>query len=189
MKRWYFIMAGLIIIVQSLHGDAVKYTLRGGLAGAATGLLVSEFSDRIDTRDAIPFFTGAGALAGYSVYRYRQDRRYGPRHVSWLAPAIALPYAAYTWPGHYRYRSPSNHARWGYDHSVKPSKTASDREMAAPSTERHPGVELVTVDLTLANGHTHTMTLLKLGNRYVGPQGETYSERPTAEILRQHYYP
>jgi hypothetical protein len=52
---------------------------------------------------------------------------------------------------------------------------------------RHPGIELVAVPLPLRNGLTIQVRLLKLPDRYIGPQGEEYAERPSAEVLSARY--
>ncbi len=68
----------------------------------------------------------------------------------------------------------------------KPRETAQTQH---PQRNLQPGVEIVRVAYSWPNGHTRTMRLLKMNNRYVGPQGETYATLPTAEELSARYAP
>jgi len=47
--------------------------------------------------------------------------------------------------------------------------------------------ETVTINLPNANGSFTSVTLVKRGNGYVGPQGEYYSGHPTVDELRTLY--
>ena len=53
----------------------------------------------------------------------------------------------------------------------------------------HPGVELVFVPLTMANGVTINLRILKVNGLFVGPQGEEYDSLPTREMLAATYLP
>ena len=45
------------------------------------------------------------------------------------------------------------------------------------------------VPITLRNGMVIPIHLFKVGDRYTGPQGESYETLPDAETLRRHYAP
>lgn len=177
-----FLMAG-----SAAAGDGDD-ALRGGLVGAAFGALLGEIDHGIDTEVAIPLFAGLGALAGYTWDRewdyydhdYRYHRRYGRRRspyryrhgVSWPYEPLPLLYSPYP------------------TRIVRTAQQKKEKKVVKPPTpppDRHPGVSLVTVPITLKNGMQVDIRILKLGERYVGPKGEAYDALPTAEVLAQRY--
>lgn len=176
-----------IIIAGSAAGDALKETIEGGLLGAAAGVLVSEISDDYDASTTIPFFTGIGALTGYAIHQNRQDDRYQydpyrhSRHHDYYLPYLALPYAWYS------HRYPSRY--YYYTTASLPTRQRTQPRVAPPPVGRHPGVTLIAVPVTLRNGTTVPISILKLGDRYVGPRGEAYETMPDANVLRQRYVP
>jgi hypothetical protein len=171
-------------------GDALQDTVRGGLLGAAAGVLVSEFRDDDDARFTIPFFTGLGALTGYAVHQSRGDDRYsyGPRRhrrlggAAYGLPYLALPYAWYT------ARHPSYRRHDDYSAPTR-RRQAPEPSVRQPPADRHPGVRLIRVPVPLPNGSTVPVTILNLGNRFIGPRGEAYETMPDAETLRLRYTP
>lgn len=184
MKTVMTIVVALLVVAGHARADALKDTLRGGLLGAAAGALVSELSDDYDARYTIPFFTGIGALTGYAVHenRHPRGRRYGTtrRHAYYL-PYMALPYAWY----HHRYPATR-------DYRATPPRAASKqppRKTQPETIDRHPGVTMVPVPITLRNGTVIPIHLFKVGDHYTGPQGESYETLPDTETLRRHYAP
>lgn len=160
-------------------GDAFKQSVRGGLLGAAAGILVSELNDDMDARMTIPLFTSLGALTGYAIH-YDRSRRSRPGRRAYGLPYLALPYAA--WATH-----PSRR------HTVFTQGTqapeTSGRHPSPPVINRHPGVKLIPVQMTLPNGTLLELTLFKTGDHYTGPRGEHYERLPAPEELRQRYAP
>ena len=160
--------------------------LYGGLMGAAIGAIVGHNSD-MSSEVAIPLFAGLGALAGYSYDSDRgssRGRYYGSDDNR-----------GYSDPG-YRYQSfpysyrPHLYAPTAYRHHAKPAKVK--KPTPAELTRPHnltPGVELVSVPLSLPSGTSFALRLVKLPDRYIGPQGETYAELPSAEVLAARYQP
>ena len=66
------------------------------------------------------------------------------------------------------------------------AKTAKQRN-SPPQHNLHPGVEIIHVSYNGPNGHTRAMRILKVNNRFVGPQGETYATLPTSDELVSRY--
>jgi hypothetical protein len=187
MKRIATFFLAVVITVTSTRAGDGDDALRGGLMGAAFGALLGEIDSGIDSEVSIPLFAGLGALAGYTWDRewdhydgdYRYYRRYGRRYgrygyrhgVSWPYAPLPLRYSPY----------PTRIV------SV-PRKEAGKAKASSPAPNRHPGVSLVTVPITLKNGMQIDVRILKLGGeRYVGPKGEAYDSLPTAEVLSQRY--
>jgi len=183
------LLLSLFLMAGSAGAGDGDDALRGGLIGAAFGALLGEIDHGVDSEVAIPLFAGLGALAGYTWDRewdcydddYRYYRRYGRRR------------------GRYRYR---HGVSWPYEplpllytpYSTRAitvprkKKAAKPSAPPAPPVDRHPGVSLVTVPITLKNGMQVDIRILKLGGeRYVGPKGETYDSLPTPEVLATRY--
>ena len=189
MKRMAILFLALSLIGGYARAGDGDDALRGGLVGAAFGALLGEIDHGIDSEVAIPLFAGLGALAGYTWDRewdyydtdYNYYSRYGRRHgryrrrhgVSWPYDPLPLRYSPYA------------------IHMVsRPRKEKQQARAPAPAPDRHPGVSLVTVPITLKNGMQIDVRILKLGeDRYVGPQGEAYDSLPTAEVLAARYAP
>lgn len=181
MKTVMTLIAAMVMVAGQTRADALKDTVRGGLLGAAAGALVSELDDDYDARYTIPFFTGIGALTGYAVHENRHPRgRYGSarRHAYYL-PYMALPYAWYShrYPASRYFRKPPRR------------ETRKTQPPQPKAVDRHPGVTLIPVPITLRNGMVIPIHLFKVGDRYTGPQGESYETLPDAETLRRHYAP
>jgi hypothetical protein len=51
----------------------------------------------------------------------------------------------------------------------------------------HPGVDLIKISISLSNGTPVDIPVLRIGDRFVGPQGEEYSSLPTAKQLAEKY--
>ncbi len=184
MKNVMLIMVALLIATCQSRADALKDTVRGGLLGAAAGALISELDDDYDARYTIPFFTGIGALTGYAVHENRNPsgRRYGShrRHAYYL-PYMALPYAWYS------HRYPAT--RYMREPPPRAIRNPPPRKPQPKAIDRHPGVSLIPVPITLRNGTVIPIHLFKVGERYTGPQGETYEHLPDAATLQRRYAP
>lgn len=192
MKFMLTFAGSSLITFHAVAGDALQDAVRGGLLGAAAGALVSEFSDDDDPRYTIPFFTGLGALTGYAVHQSRRDDRYayGPRRhrrsfggAAYGLPYLALPYMYYSSrrPGYERSFSTPTY----FSKEQRPSPT----RRAPAAANRHPGVRLIPVPVSMPNGTVVPITILKLGDRFIGPRGEAYETMPDAGELRLRYYP
>jgi hypothetical protein len=185
------LLLGLALSASVVFGGDWDNTLRGALVGGAFGALVSEFNG-VDARTGVPAFAALGALVGYGRDRnWYHSRRYDDY---WLD---------YGWPyNHARYHD--DNWRWlnrrrRYDRNtgggvtVMRAATAADAQQSQPAApaepQLHPGVSLVIVPITLPRGMIVNLRILKLGNRYVGPQGEPYATLPTAEQLLERYTP
>lgn len=188
MKR-AFLFAALgtqLILATSARADEWGSAWRAALMGAAVGAIVGHNSDDITTEVAVPAFAVAGALLGYGYdngwyghhdpYYYDDPydpypNRYGRRD----------PYAPYG----YGYRDPYR-ARHGvvYVERRKPAKVHP-----APVTpgDPHPGVELVSVPVTLPGGTSMDLRLIRLPDGFIGPQGEHYDTLPTSAELTARY--
>lgn len=183
MKTVMTIVVTVLVVAVQARADALKDTVRGGLLGAAAGALVSELDDDYDARYTIPFFTGIGALTGYAIHENRQGRgRYGSarRHAYYL-PYMALPYAWYS------HRRPAT--RYIRESRPRQTRKSPSPKNQSKTIDRHPGVTLIPVPITLRNGTVIPIHLFKVGDHYTGPQGETYETLPDAETLRRHYAP
>jgi hypothetical protein len=172
MKTLLTLIAVLLILAGNARADAWKDTVRGGLWGAAAGVLVSELSDDYEARYTIPLFTSIGALTGYSINKNRD---------AYYLPYLALPYAWYS------------HRRPAYRYYREPPRPIVHKQEQTPappkSIDRHPGVTLIPVPITLRNGTVIPIHILKLGDRYTGPQGEAYEHLPDAATLQHRYAP
>jgi uncharacterized protein YcfJ len=51
----------------------------------------------------------------------------------------------------------------------------------------HPGIDLVKVSVALRNGTRVDIPVIRVGERYIGPQGEEYDGLPTAATLGERY--
>lgn len=177
------IVTVMLIALRAAAGDALEDTVRGGLLGAAAGALVSEFSDDDDPGRTIPFFAGLGALTGYAVHHHSR-RDWGPRRHHPYGAAYGLPYLAlpYAW---YASRHPGG--RWRVIPAPPPAGGVRKTPDPVPPADRHPGVRLIPVPVSLPNGAVVPITILRLGDRYIGPRGEAYPSMPDADTLRLRY--
>jgi len=168
----------LLALAVNAGADAWRDTVRGGLWGAAAGALVSELSDNYEPRHTIPLFTSIGALTGYAIHKNRD---------AYYLPYLALPYAWYSHRPGYGYRRPAyRYYRQPPHAAVRQPKQEST---PAKTVDRHPGVTLIPVPITLKNGLVIPIQILRLGERYTGPQGESYEKLPDAATLQQRYAP
>lgn len=54
-------------------------------------------------------------------------------------------------------------------------------------SDPHPGVDLVKISVLHRNGVRTDVSLLRVGDRFIGPQGEAYETLPSATVLTARY--
>ena len=188
MKRTLILMMVCIAVsITHAHGGDEHNALRGALTGAAFGALLGELDHAADPGITIPVFAGFGALAGYtwnqdgrrdhySNHRrdnyYHNNYRYGRSRYGWRGP-----YAWYPRPVYYTSFARGSSRR----------KPKGDSRPLQQVVNRHPGVSLLTIPISLKNGMRVDITVFKLNDHYVGPKGERYDSLPTAEMLSLRY--
>ena len=191
MKTKLLAITCLILTTPAL-GSSRSETLRGGLVGAATGALLAELSSDISSRTAIPLFAGVGALTGYARYQHRNRDDYAYYRYR------SSPDWQYSYGGHPYYHPRGYRQRWNRPrhHIATPVRiapiirAAQQTATTRPQPEnRHPGVVQIPVQIKTPTGFPLTITIMRTGNQYVGPRGETYPEMPTAAQLQQRYKP
>ena len=183
----YLLLAILLQPLAVAYASSRRDTVRGALVGAATGALVSEFSSDISSRTAVPLFAGIGALSGYSLHHHRHRDYYG-YHPDWQLTYGIHPYYH---PVGYRQRWNRQFRPAPTPVRIAPVIRAIQNTQAATATRanRHPGVTRIPISFTTPSGFPLTITITKVGNQYVGPRGETYTEMPTVEQLQDIYRP
>ncbi len=183
MKRILTAALGCLLMVGSVRAGDWDNALRGGLVGGAFGALLGEL-DGVESGVSIPMFATFGALAGYGYDRgWYRARRYDDCWVDY-----GWPYARYDhdwrWLNRRQYRTYVHGAPWSRERA---GGTAAVTHAPPPARDMHPGVSIVIVPIVLTNGMSVDLRILKLGARYVGPQGEAYETLPTAEELQTRY--
>lgn len=202
MKMLFSLWIALALSCSLLIAGDKEDALRGGLIGAAFGALLGEIDDSVDMGTTVPVFAGLGALTGYaydsdayrhdpypprydSYHRYRPYRRHRPYyghyrwyHDPWYYPGLSRRYAVRPVPQVIVHQNPKTKTK---------SKPKTKTKPAAPPAQRHPGVSLHTVPVTLSNGMHVAIRIIKVNNHYYGPQGEPYDTLPTADTLAERY--
>jgi hypothetical protein len=120
-------------------------------------------------------YTGAllGAGAGWVV----------SRNVHHFSPAYAIPVFAAAGG------LIGNHFDNVADARQKREQTAEQAQAAkpAPTVDLQPGVDLIKVSIMNRNGIRTDVNVLRVGAQFVGPQGETYDQLPSAAVLAAKY--
>ena len=185
MKHLYAVTISLLLLCGEAAAGS-RETFYGALMGAAVGSMVGHHSSGISTEVAIPAFAALGALAGYGydrgwydddVYRVYDPWDYDYRHGDRYRPR---------W--HYRPRRYRARPLRPSRIVVAPRSNRSGRP-AVPAPNLHPGVKIHIVPVALGNGVSVDLRVLEVNGRFIGPQGEEYDSRPTAEVLAQKYRP
>ena len=191
-KHTWAVLLGLLLLARPATAGDWDDTLRGGLIGGAFGALVSGL-DGVDARTSVPAFAALGALAGYGRDRgWYRSRRYDDCWVDYGWPDARGRYYDddWRWLNRRQYRRYVRDARpMMIDRSPVDATVARSDEPPRPAPDLHPGVSIVVVPITLPRGMTVELRILKLGTRYIGPQGEPYDTLPTAEQLQARYAP
>jgi hypothetical protein len=104
-------------------------------------------------------------------------------------PGVAIPVFAGlgALAGYARAKDGDRHNRassWRGPYASYPRRTTVS---AQKKRTLHPGVSLMSVPITLANGMQVKITIFNLNGRYVGPKGEHYDSLPTADMLSERY--
>ena len=179
-------MALLVTPVASRGNDAT--TLTGVLLGAAGGLIVADHAHNISRAVAVPM----GALLGGLIAHEAQNRRGYDRDYGY-------------WDNRRDYPRSNR-----YDRDAYPRFERYDRvycpppqppvvviqEVPVPSVvpspqpkppDLHPGVDLIKISVPFSNGVNVDIPVLRIGNKFVGPQGEEYPSLPSAKQLAEKY--
>jgi hypothetical protein len=72
---------------------------------------------------------------------------------------------------------------YDYGASAPMPKPVLDVKVADP----HPGVDLIKISIMNANGVRTDVPILRIKDKFVGPQGESYDALPSSELLAQRY--
>jgi len=51
----------------------------------------------------------------------------------------------------------------------------------------HPGIDIIKIPITHSNGISTDIRIVRVGNKYVGPQGEEYATLPRSDELYKKY--
>lgn len=177
MKRIIAALAATLMIVPATApaGDNTA-TVLGALLGAGVGLAISHHHGGLTKDIAVPL----GAIAGGMIAR------------NWDNDPFSYNHHYYGHHSRYYYHPGYGYPRYGYHDRVvvvpQPAAAAAPAPPPAVSTpDPQPGVDLVKVSIRLANGTRVDIPVLRIGSRFVGPQGEEYASLPTAETLEKAY--
>lgn len=143
----------------------------GAAVGAATGLIIANNVRGVDPWVAGPVGAVAGWYAADGLARwYDSDRRC--RHDRVTCAGCASRYC--------------DHTRRHTVACVPVQKQEQTRPVVQPPNLQ-PGVDLIRVTIQNSNGVRTEVPILRVGEKFVGPQGETYEALPTAAALAKQY--
>jgi len=167
----------LVSLIRPAQADSRTF---GTLAGAGAGFVVANNVHGVSPWVAVP----VGALAGnYIASRYNHDdhRSYAcnSSHYSSHNYDDGFGYSA----GYYAAPFPTPSYSSASFRRPKPAKT--DRTM--PVVDLQPGVDLIKVSIQNSNGIRTEVPILRIKDKFVGPQGEEYASLPTADALSKAY--
>jgi len=162
-SRWLSGVAAALVMAGTAARANDEWT--GALIGAALGAAVSASSDHVKSWVSIPVGAAAGALMGH-VWDRRSS--YVWEDEPW----------AYHRGGRYPYRVVERVVR------VEAPKA---KPAPAQPADPHPGVELIKVSILSPNGVRSDVPVLKVGEKFIGPQGEIYESLPSSETLAKRY--
>lgn len=152
-------------------------TVVGAVLGTAAGLIVANNVHGVNPWVAAP--VGA-VLGGYIGAQY-------DRHEDWAWSHRERGYRH----GDYRHGYP--YAR-GYAYAEPAPAVVYVQEKAPPKPEPvaqpadpHPGVDLIKISILNSNGIRTDIPILRVKDRFIGPQGETYETLPSSEMLAKKY--
>jgi len=151
-------------------------SLRGALVGAAAGLIVAHHG-HVSEAIAVP----AGALVGGLIANNSDHFTDDLHHDDWYPRGDDSYY--------------DRHDRDSWRHRRQPRQVIVVKQAPKPKRveapeppDLHPGVDLIKVSITLSNGTSVDIPVLRLGDaKFVGPQGEEYTALPTAKQLEEKY--
>jgi hypothetical protein len=130
-----------------------------------------------------PDSTFLGALAGAGAGLVLSHNVSGV-HREWAVPALAL---AGGWMGHeWDRRRETMEFPGQYDTVLRLREPPL--QIDPPSADNlHPGVILLKISIRTTRGLCRDVNVLRLGDRFIGPQGEVYVRRPTPDELAVKY--
>lgn len=127
--------------------------------------------------------TFLGALAGAGAGLVLSHNVSGV-HREWAVPALAL---AGGWMGHeWDRRREAMEFPGQFDTVLRLREPPLQIDRPAPDN-LHPGVILLKISIITTRGQCRDINVLRLGDRFIGPQGEVYAHRPTPEELAVKY--
>jgi len=180
-KTFCFSVALAVLTAPGLASGDDGATLRGALVGAAAGLIVAHHGN-VPGAVAVPVGALAGGLIANEVGHYSaDDYSHDSGRDSWRHHRAN------------RYYS-DDFDRDAWRHPPQPRQIIVIKEVpkqkaveAPKPPDLQPGVDLIKVSITLANGTSVDIPVLRIGERFVGPQGEEYPSLPTAKQLAEKY--
>lgn len=70
---------------------------------------------------------------------------------------------------------------------IRVAGTASPTPRRTAPVDYHPGIDLIKISIVTSNGMRIDIPIIRAGNRFIGPQGEEYTELPTTVVLTAKY--
>ncbi len=167
----------LLAATLSVQADSRTF---GTLIGTGSGLVVANNVKGLSPWIAAP----VGAVAGNHIasrYSHHGHRSYGyntsPYYSNGYDDGFGFPY------GYYSGALPPVSSQPTSRHRPKSSK----KIRSLPATDLQPGIDLVKVSILNSNGLRTEIPILRIKDKFVGPQGEEYTTLPTAETLAKLY--
>jgi len=155
-----------------------RLRLMAMMTGAAISLLPSGQAD--------PNGAFVGALAGAGAGLVLANNVEGV-HREWAVPVLAI-------GGGILGREMERHSRCWDVHRCPlcargrgPWRHAPVQSVTPSAPNLQPGVDLIKVSILNSNGVRTDVNLLRVKDKFVGPQGETYETLPSAETLAAKY--
>ncbi|NQU41296.1 MAG: glycine zipper 2TM domain-containing protein [Lentisphaerae bacterium] len=152
----------------------------GALFGAGAGLILGESVDGWHSSVTVPIGAIAGGLMGRELERTAHRRHGG--HDDYGRRRYGGRYPYYGWQSYDRYDWTPRHVS-----RIEPKPKPKASAPATPAPNYHPGVDVVKVEIRLVTGAAMDVRLLRMANgSFVGPQGEVYTNLPTAAGLARY---
>lgn len=166
-----------VSLIRPAQADSRTF---GTLAGAGAGFVVANNVHGVSPWVAAP----VGALAGNYIasrYNHADHRSYACNSSRYSTH----PYDdGFGYPaGYYSDPFPTRSYPSASSRRPKPAKTVR----AIPVVDLQPGVDLIKVSILNSNGIRTEVPILRIKDKFVGPQGEEYASLPTAEALTKAY--
>jgi hypothetical protein len=133
---------------------------------------------------AAPNYELVGAAAGVAGGLILANNVDGVSRI-WAVPVGAL---VGSLAGH-EFRSWARHSEYPvYSlYAVQPAPAPDRDAQRLWIPDPHPGVDLIKVSVVNANGVCTEVPILRVADRFIGPQGESYTNLPTAAELARKY--
>lgn len=198
----------VLLITYPVFADSERAVI-GAAAGAGAGLMLDRYGG-VPKEIAVPVMTAVGAAIGHEY-----DRRIDPHdtvsgtpyrtlsggalgaglglllarnvdglHEDLAAPLLAVAGALVGNRMDRRISGTSSESRT----RDKAKQAAAQERLKEP--DRHPGIAIVSVSLRQPNGMVMPVKLIRTGDKYIGPQGESYESLPdNAKLLERYAWP